>query len=106
MKHLAKALHTIKDSYAPGHTRRASGTGTITDIFYWPDTKEGDPRRGIPSHEELDNPANAKSKEFYAPAQEATGAFTSCVLSNLDQHEQVYTKDCGDKMNRYLHAQL
>ena len=35
VKHLAKALHTIEDSYAPGHTKRTSGTGIITDIYDW-----------------------------------------------------------------------
>jgi hypothetical protein len=106
VKHLAKALHTIEDSYAPGHTKRASGTGIITDIYYWPDTKNGDKSKGIPSHEELDNPGNAKSKEFYAMATNATGAFILCVLSNLDQDQSVYVKDCGDKLNIYLNAQL
>jgi hypothetical protein len=106
VRHLAKALHTIEDSYAPGHTKRTSGAGTIIDIFYWPDTKDGDKSKGIPSHEELDNPGNARSKEYYAMAKEASGAFILCVLSNLDQDQNVYVKDCGSKLNTYLYAQL
>ena len=55
----------------------------------------------VPSHEELDNPGNAKSKEYYAMARNATGAFILCVLSNLDQDQNAYIKDCGDKLNIY-----
>jgi hypothetical protein len=106
VKHLAKALHTIEDSYAPGHTRRTSGVGIIKDIYYWPDTKNGDKSKGIPSHEELDNPGNAMSKEFYVMARQATGVFILCVLTNLDQDQNVFVKDCGDKLNTYLNAQL
>jgi hypothetical protein len=106
VKHLAKALHTIEDSYAPGHTKRTSGTGIITYIYYWPDTKSGDKSRGIPSHEELDDPGNAKSKEFYAMAKIAAGDLILCVLRNLDQDENVYLKDCGNKLNTYFNAQL
>ena len=65
------------------------------------------PRREmVPSHEELDNPGNAKSKEYYAMAKNATGAFILCVLSNLDQDQNAYIKDCGDRLNIYLNAQL
>jgi len=39
-------------------------------------------------------------------ANNATGAFILCVLSNLDQDQNVYVKDCGDKLNIYLNAQL
>ena len=106
VKHLAKALHTIEDSYAPGHTGRASGTGIIKDIYYWPDTKNGDKSKGIPSHEELDNPGNGMSKEFYAMARQATGSFILCVLNNLDQDQNVFVKDCGGKLNTHLNAQL
>jgi hypothetical protein len=106
VKHLAQALHTIEDSYAPCHTKRASGTGIITDIFYWPDTKDGNKSRGIPSHEDLDDPGNAQSKEFYAMAKNASGVFILCVLRNLDQDQNVYLKDCGDILNTYLNARL
>jgi hypothetical protein len=106
VKHLATALHTIEDSYAPGHTGRASGTGIIKDIYYWPDTKNGDKSKGVPSHEELDNPGNGMSKEFYAMARQATGSFILCVLNSLDQDQNVFVKDCGDKLNTHLNAQL
>lgn len=106
VKHLAKALHTIEDSYAPGHTKRTPGVGTITDIYYWPDTEAGDKDKGIPSHAELDNPGNPRSMEYYAMAKTAAGAFILCVLRNLDQDENVYVGDCGNKLNTYLNAQL
>jgi hypothetical protein len=106
VKHLASALHTIEDSYAPGHTKRTPGVGTITDIYYWPDTKDGDKSKGIPSHAELDNPGNPMSTEYYAMAKKAAGAFILCVLSNLDQDESAYVSDCGNKLNTYLLARF
>jgi hypothetical protein len=104
--HLASALHTIQDSYSPGHTKRVPGVGTITDIYYWPDTKDGDKSKGIPSHDELDNPGNPVSIQYYAMAQKATGALILCVLSNLDQAENVYITDCHNKLNAYLYVQF
>jgi hypothetical protein len=104
VKHLASALHTVEDSYAPGHTKRTPGVGTITDVYYWPDTKDGD--KGIPSHAELDNPGNPMSAEYYAMAKGAAGAFILCVLSNLDRDQSVYVADCGNKLNICLRAQL
>ena len=94
MKHLASALHTIEDSYSPGHTQRTSGVGTITDVYYWPDT--------MPNHKQLDEPGG----EYYNLAKQASGAFILCLLINLDQEESVYVADCGNKMNTYFRAQL
>ena len=42
MKHIAKALHTIEDSYAPGHSKRSSGADLFTISSIGPDTKNVD----------------------------------------------------------------
>jgi hypothetical protein len=106
VEHLASALHTIEDSYAPGHTKRQPDVFTITDIYYWPDTKHGDPSKGIPSHSELDDPGNPYSIKYYAKAREVAGAFILCVLRNLDQDQSVYVADCGTLLNTFFAAQL
>jgi hypothetical protein len=62
---LGKALHTIEDSYAPGHVTRKSGSGFIVQVNIWDDAnKNPDPTRDWPGHEALDNPNNEKSREF------------------------------------------
>lgn len=104
---LGKALHTIEDSYAPGHVTRKSGSGFIVQVNIWDDAnKNPDPARDWPGHEALDNPNNEKSREFYAMAKNTTAALIVCVLKNLDQDEAASTKDLRDTVEKYFHLGL
>lgn len=104
---LAKALHTIEDSYAPGHVTRKPGSGFIVRVNIWDDeNKQPDPARDWPGHEALDNPNHEKSREFYAMAKGATATLIVCVLRNLDQDEAAFTKDLGDTIEVFFHLGL
>jgi len=104
---LGKALHTIEDSYAPGHVTRKSGSGFIVQVNIWDDAnKNPDPARDWPGHEALDNPNNEKSREFYAMAKNTSAALIVCVLKNLDQDEVAATKDLRDTVEKYFHLGL
>jgi hypothetical protein len=104
---LGKSLHTIEDSYAPGHVTRKSGSGFIVQVNIWDDeNKNPDPSRDWPGHEALDNPNHEKSREFYAMAKETTASLIVCVLRNLDQDQAAFTKDLKDSVERYFHLGL
>jgi hypothetical protein len=104
---LGKALHTIEDSYAPGHVTRKSGSGFIVQVNIWDDAnKNPDPARDWPGHEALDNPNNEKSREFFAMAKDTTAALIVCVLKNLDQDEAASAKDLRDTVEKYFHLGL
>jgi hypothetical protein len=104
---LGKALHTIEDSYAPGHVTRKPGSGFIVQVNIWDDeNKKPDPARDWPGHEALDNPNNEKSREFFAKAKEASATLIVCVLANLDQAEPAFTKDLRDTFEKYFHLGL
>src|SRR5262249_2136946 len=101
---LAKALHTIEDSYAPGHARRQSGTYLVEEIYYWPDVVK--PRPGAlgqpawPGHEALDDPSHPMSREFQLQAKRATGDLIAAVLTNLEK--DAVTKTLIDVMYRHF----
>jgi hypothetical protein len=104
---LGKALHTIEDSYAPGHVTRKPGSGYIVQVNIWDDeNKNPDPARDWPGHEALDNPSNAKSSEFFKKAKEASSTLIVCVLSNLDQTDAAFAKDLRDTVEKYFHLGL
>ncbi|MBV8969496.1 MAG: hypothetical protein JO331_10620 [Verrucomicrobia bacterium] len=104
---LGKALHTIEDSYAPGHVTRKPGSGFIVQVNIWDDeNKNPDPARDWPGHEALDNPNHEKSREFFVKAKEASAALIICVLANLDQDEPAFTKAVKDSIEKYFHLGL
>jgi hypothetical protein len=103
---LGKALHTIEDSYAPGHVTRKSGSGFIVQVNIWDDANKNPNPPDWPGHEALDNPNNEKSREFFAMAKDATSTLIVCVLRNLDQDEAASTKDLKDTVEKYFHLGL
>jgi hypothetical protein len=106
---LGKALHTIEDSYAPGHVTRARGGSCwIVRVNIWDDeNKNPDPETGgknWPGHHALDDPNNEYSSDFFKKAKEASSTLIVCVLSNLDQTEAAFAKDLRDTVERYFHV--
>jgi hypothetical protein len=105
---LARALHTIEDSYAPGHVTRArGGSSWIVRVNIWDDeNKNPDPETGgknWPGHEALDDPSNPYSSDFFEKAKEASSTLIVCVLSNLDQQEEAFANDLRDTVEKYFH---
>jgi hypothetical protein len=101
---LARALHTIEDSYAPGHVTRASPLGFIEEVHVWDDeNKNPNPANDWPGHHALDDPSAPKSSEFFEMAKRTTADLIVCVLSNLDQDEATFRQDLGDRMGRYFY---
>ena len=83
---LAAALHTLQDSYAPGHVTRMDTTFFILEVHIWDaENRDGDPSRAIPTHEQYDDPRTPKSVPFFEEAKKATANFIYTVLSSLDQ---------------------
>jgi hypothetical protein len=100
---LAKALHCLEDSYAPGHVDRIDGLNWIKEVHIWDDlNKNGDPSRAIPKHEEYDNPQHPKSQPFFQAAKEANGELIFCVLANFDRSEIDFRSDLDNLLARFL----
>jgi hypothetical protein len=97
---LAKALHTVEDSFAPGHVKRILGT-IIEEVHIWDDENKN-PHGDWPGHEALDNPDHPMSKPFFEVAKRATGDFIYCILANLDQNEFDFRTALDTVMFTYL----
>jgi hypothetical protein len=103
---LADGLHTVEDSYAPGHVGRLSSLhSVITAIHYW-DTENKTAHDGWPGHEALDNPANAISAPYFASAGVTTTELIVCVLSNLDGDHGAFDKDLEQRLKTRFHLSL
>jgi hypothetical protein len=103
--YLAAALHTVEDSYAPGHVQRNSVSGVIEDIHYWDkDNKKPNAARDWPGHEALDDPMTPQSRIFYQLGREASGSLMVTVLANLDQTLDIYKTNCTPVFNKYFTA--
>jgi hypothetical protein len=93
---LALALHTLEDSFAPGHVTR-NGSEVIEKVHIWNDeNKKPDPSSGWPGHEALDDPSNTQSRPHYYAAQFAVRDLIYCIFSNLDQEAGVFRTDLGN----------
>jgi hypothetical protein len=89
-KNLGAALHTIQDSYAPGHVERMFGTEIIVRVNIWDkDNQDADPSRNWDGHHAYDEPENKTAKPHYWSARLATAECIFTVLSNLGQSEEV-----------------
>jgi hypothetical protein len=97
---LAMTLHTVEDSFAPGHVRRILGN-IIEEVHIWDDENKN-PHGDWPGHEALDNPDHPMSKPFFEVAKRATGDFICCILSNLDQNEFDFRTELDRVMFAYL----
>jgi hypothetical protein len=103
--HLGAALHTIEDSYAPGHVKRNLTSGVIEDIHYWDkENREKDTAHNWPGHEALDDPNTLQSKPFYQLGLGATASLIVAVLANLDQPYAIYKSNCTPLFNKYFAA--
>jgi len=99
---LARALHTIEDSYAPVHVTRASPLDFIEEVHVW-DGENKNPANGWPGHHALDDPSTPESSEFFGMAKRMTADLIVRVLSNLDQDQASFRQDLGDRMGRYFY---
>jgi hypothetical protein len=90
---LSAALHTLQDSYAPGHVTRLETVFWITEIHIWDkENRDGDPSRAIPTHEEYDDPQTLKSVPFFKEAQKTTANFIYSIFANLDESQDDFAK--------------
>lgn len=94
---LAKALHALEDSYAPGHVKRRAGTGIIESINIW-DEENKKPAGDWPGHEALDDPHTAQSMPFYEMARRTAGDFILLILANLEAEESTFLKALDNLM--------
>jgi hypothetical protein len=103
---LATALHTIEDSYAPGHVTREVGVGTIRCVHAWDDdnkTAHGDWK----GHAAYDDPWHDQtSAYFFYKGRDAAGELILTILENLDQDQAQYVANCTPKFQRYFHLDL
>jgi hypothetical protein len=99
--YLSLALHTIEDSYAPGHVfRQNDAAGTIMEVHIWDDrNKRPDPSRGWLGHEYYDNDF---SDPMFGRAKNAATALLFAVLSNLENDEGAYLRDAGNAWNYHF----
>jgi hypothetical protein len=95
---LAKALHAMEDSYAPGHVKRSDGcTGIVESVNIW-DEENKKPSGDWPGHEALDNPQAEQSRPFFDSARRATGDLISFILSNLEVEESDFLRELDKLM--------
>jgi hypothetical protein len=103
---LAEGLHTVEDSYAPGHVGRLPGLhSVITTIHYW-DTEYKTPHGDWPGHEALDNPDNPISAPFFKSAVETTTELIVCILVNLDGDHTAFDAELGRQLGARFHLSL
>jgi hypothetical protein len=83
LKHLGAALHTLQDSYAPGHVQR-NASEIIEKVNIWnPDNQNAhDDWEG---HHAYDEPTNRTSSPHFHSARTATADTIYAVLANLDK---------------------
>lgn len=103
IENLAAALHTIEDSYAPGHVKRNISSGVIEEIHYW-DKENKTASKDWPGHEALDEPTTAQSRPFFEMCRTDAADLIHCVLANLDQDEGTFLQDLTERFNKHFTA--
>jgi hypothetical protein len=104
LKHLGAALHTLEDSYAPGHVRRSSAE-IIERVNIWDaENQNADPARNWDGHHAYDDPSNPTSQPHYYAARAAVGAVIFEVLVNVDQDEGTARQAIGNALDARLIA--
>jgi hypothetical protein len=114
MSSLAKALHTIEDSYAYGHVQRLgsvienSAAMIIDDVHLWDDENKKASGTWM-GHKYYDDPASkggvaggVNPAVLFERAQQAAADFIYCVLGNADQSRASYQQNCTDLMQQYF----
>jgi hypothetical protein len=83
LEHLGAALHTLQDSYAPGHVQR-NASEIIEKVNIWdPDNQNAhDDWEG---HHAYDEPTNRTSSPHFHSARTATADTIYAVLADLDK---------------------
>jgi hypothetical protein len=88
--YLAKALHTVEDSYAPGHVTR-NAHELIEEVHIWDDAnKKPDPDNDWPGHTALDDPAHPKSASHFRAGKYAVQDAILCIATNLNQTDATF----------------
>jgi hypothetical protein len=102
LKQLAAALHTLEDSYAPGHVRR-SDAEVIEKVNIWNEENQTahDDWEG---HHAYDEPSNTKSRPHFYAARVAVADCVFAVLANLDQDEGAARTSIGNTLDSKLIA--
>jgi hypothetical protein len=92
--YLAKALHTIEDSYAPGHVFRQDDVpATIFEVHIWDEAnKRPNTSTGWLGHETYDNDF---STPMFSKAKTAATELLFAVLSNIDKDFEAYFRDAS-----------
>jgi hypothetical protein len=88
---LGSALHTLEDSFAPGHVGRGRD-GMIEDVHIW-DAANRDANAAAQweGHHAYDNPSNARSSLFYAMARDNATEVVFTLLSTLNAEPEAYS---------------
>jgi hypothetical protein len=103
---LAEGLHTVEDSYAPGHAGRLPSLhSVITTIHYW-DAENKTAHGDWPGHEALDNPDNSISAPFFNSAGETTTELIVCILANLDGDHAAFNAALERRLGVRFHLSL
>jgi hypothetical protein len=97
---LAMALHTVEDSFAPGHVRRIIAY-IIEEVHIWDDENKN-AHDDWPGHEALDNPEHPMSRPYFDAAKRAVGDFIGCILLNLDETEHDFRTELDLVMAKHL----
>jgi hypothetical protein len=103
---LGSALHTIEDSYAPGHVTREVGVGTMRCIHAWDDDNKT-PHGDWKGHAAYDDPWHDQtSAYFFYKGRDAAGELILSILENLDKDQAQYLTSCTPKFQRYFYLDL
>jgi hypothetical protein len=99
LEKLGAALHTLEDSYAPGHVQRGDD-GVIEDVHIWDDeNRNRDDSKKWEGHHAYDEPDNPKSNRFYLMAQDGVAEVIFTVLSTLDGDDGAYRTAAASALN-------
>ena len=108
-KHLARALHTLQDSFSPAHTLRDTQSLVISEIFAWDaynkNEHEDDRYYGghWAGHGGMDKPEhNELTRYLEYKAYEASRDLTVAVLSNLYTDQGYFVGAMRDVLWRNL----
>jgi hypothetical protein len=108
-KHMARALHTLQDSFSPAHTLRDVQSLVIQEIFPWDpynkDEHDNDRYYGghWAGHAAMDKPEHSDlTKYLEYKAYEASRDLTVAVLSNLYTDRGYFVSALKDVLWRYL----
>jgi hypothetical protein len=99
---LSKALHTVEDSYAPGHVTR-NAHELIEEVHIWDDAnKNANPKTGWPGHSALDEPTHPMTAPHFRAAGFATRDMILCILTTFDQQEPAFQAALNGAISKHF----